>query len=62
MQEPKEIGRVGPHELVYAERRDSERVVYFCAWCDFETTKKFMLQHYDCERDRYKENDRYSVD
>ncbi len=59
MQEPKEIGRIGPHEMVYAEHR--ERVVYFCAWCDFETTRKFMLQHYDCERDRYKDKARYSA-
>lgn len=62
MVEEKEIGRIGPHEMVYAERRGRERIVYFCAWCKFETTKKFMLQHYDCDRDRYKDKDRYSVD
>ena len=61
MQDPKEIGRIGPHEMVYAEREEGGRVIYFCAWCDYETTKKFMLQHFNCERDRYKDNDRYSV-
>ncbi len=64
MENISEVGEVGPHDMVYAERRpsDSDRVVCFCAWCDYETTKKYMLQHYRCERDRYKDNDRYTID